>query len=75
MVDIGLYLDNGKEHGNYYSILGFYRVMENQMETINSYSSYQPCALSLQAQKKSYTLDPMNLKAETPANKSRKLKP
>ena len=30
---IGLHWDNGKEHGNYYSILGYIGVMEKKMET------------------------------------------
>ena len=35
---LGLQWDNGKEHGNHYSILGFYRgyigIMGKKMETI-----------------------------------------
>ena len=38
---MGLYWDNGKEHGNYYSTLGLYiGIMENKMETIGSVESF-----------------------------------
>ena len=30
---LGLYRDNGKENGNYYSILGLYRGNAKEMET------------------------------------------
>ena len=39
---LGLYEDNGKEHGNYHSILGLYYIgiMEKKMETAVAYWGY-----------------------------------
>ena len=59
---MGLYRDNGKENGNYYSRLGLYR--DNGKENGNYYSSLglygalNPSSLGLQSL--SETLNPVN---------------
>ena len=37
---LGLYRDNRKENGSYYTILGLYRVMETKLETTIVYWGY-----------------------------------
>ena len=43
---MGLHWDNGKENGNYYSILGYIGIMEKKMEITVVYSMLHVLQLS-----------------------------